>query len=148
MGERGITMSDADIKMDFYYCPRCLEFDTQQDECVMCRVLFNLCSPEDYIGEVTIKEMNDFLEDPARKEDPRFDQEAFERRVNYVPMQYEDILARAFGGSAAIVSCPYCHSKKTKKISSGSKLLNTALFGAFGNKRRYQWHCNSCGSDF
>ena len=59
MGERGITMSDADIKMDFYYCPRCLEFDTQQDECVMCRVLFNLCSPEDYIGEVTIKEMNE-----------------------------------------------------------------------------------------
>ncbi len=145
MGERGITMSE--IKCGFYYCPKCLQFELTPGECGECKI-YKIHSTVDYIGEVTLKEMDEFLEDPARKEDPRFDQEAFERRVNYVPMQYEDILARAFGGSAAIVSCPYCHSKKTKKISSGSKLLNTALFGAFGNKRRYQWHCNSCDSDF
>ncbi len=47
-----------------------------------------------------------------------------------------------------VVECPYCHSTDTKKISGTSKAINTALFGIFGQKRKYQWHCNKCGSDF
>ncbi len=46
------------------------------------------------------------------------------------------------------VECPYCHSKNTKKISTTSKVVNTALFGIFGTKRHKQFHCNKCGSDF
>lgn len=46
------------------------------------------------------------------------------------------------------VTCPYCHSTNTSKISTTSKVINTALFGIFGNKRKHQWHCNGCGSDF
>ena len=46
------------------------------------------------------------------------------------------------------VTCPYCHSVNTKKITTTSKVVNTALFGIFGQKRRYQWHCNNCKSDF
>ena len=46
------------------------------------------------------------------------------------------------------VTCPYCHSANTSKISTTSKVINTALFGIFGNKRKHQWHCNGCGSDF
>lgn len=46
------------------------------------------------------------------------------------------------------VECPYCHSHNTKKISSTSKVVDTAMFGVFGQKRKYQWHCNNCKSDF
>lgn len=46
------------------------------------------------------------------------------------------------------VKCPYCQSSNTKKISSTAKAINVALFGIFGNKRKYQWHCNNCNSDF
>lgn len=47
-----------------------------------------------------------------------------------------------------IVKCPYCQSDNTKKISSTAKAVNIAMFGLFGNKRKYQWHCNNCNSDF
>lgn len=46
------------------------------------------------------------------------------------------------------VNCPYCNSTNTKKISSSEKVFNIAMFGIFGNKRKYQWHCNNCNSDF
>ena len=47
-----------------------------------------------------------------------------------------------------VVACPYCKSNNTKKITSAEKAVNIALFGIFGNKRKYQWHCNNCKSDF
>lgn len=47
-----------------------------------------------------------------------------------------------------IITCPYCHSTNTSKISTTSKVVNIALFGIFGQKRKHQWHCNNCGSDF
>lgn len=46
------------------------------------------------------------------------------------------------------VECPYCHSTNTKKISTTSKAINTAVFGILGTKRHKQWHCNECNSDF
>lgn len=46
------------------------------------------------------------------------------------------------------VTCPYCKSSNTHKISATSKAVNTVLFGIFGTKRHKQWHCNKCGSDF
>lgn len=44
--------------------------------------------------------------------------------------------------------CPYCHSHNTTKITATAKAVNTAMFGVLGQKRRYQWHCNQCKSDF
>lgn len=44
--------------------------------------------------------------------------------------------------------CPYCHSKNTSKITMTSKAVNTAMFGILGEKRKHQWHCNNCKSDF
>lgn len=44
--------------------------------------------------------------------------------------------------------CPYCHSHNTTKITATAKAVNTAMFGVLGQKRKYQWHCNSCKSDF
>jgi len=48
-----------------------------------------------------------------------------------------------------LVKCPYCQSIDTKKITTTSKAVHTALFGIFSISRNSkQWHCNQCGSDF
>ena len=47
-----------------------------------------------------------------------------------------------------VVRCPYCNSTNTSRITSASKIINTAMFGLLGNKRKYQWHCDNCKSDF
>ena len=45
--------------------------------------------------------------------------------------------------------CPYCNSTNIKKITTGSKVAHTALFGIFSISRNSkQWHCNNCNSDF
>lgn len=47
------------------------------------------------------------------------------------------------------VTCPYCKSTNTSKISTASKVAHTAMFGIFSMSRNSkQWHCNSCSSDF
>ena len=46
------------------------------------------------------------------------------------------------------VECPYCHSTNTRKITTTSKVVNTAVWGIFGTKRHKEWHCNKCNSDF
>ena len=48
----------------------------------------------------------------------------------------------------SIVSCPYCKSTNTQKITPAEKVVNIALFGIFGNKRKHQWHCEDCKSNF
>ena len=50
--------------------------------------------------------------------------------------------------SKPTIKCPYCNSVDTTKISTTSKIVNTAIFGFFGTKRHKQWHCNQCNSDF
>lgn len=50
--------------------------------------------------------------------------------------------------SKPTVQCPYCKSTNTHKITTTSKVVNTALFGLFGTKRNKQWHCDSCGSEW
>lgn len=57
-------------------------------------------------------------------------------------------LDRIFSQPVTMVYCPYCNSVNTSKISTTSKVVNTAVFGIFGTKRFKQWHCNDCGSDF
>lgn len=48
-----------------------------------------------------------------------------------------------------VITCPYCKSTNTKKISGISKAGSVALWGIFAaGKVSKQWHCNNCGSDF
>lgn len=44
--------------------------------------------------------------------------------------------------------CRICGSTNIKRISTTAKAVNVAMFGLLGNKRKYQWHCNNCKSDF
>lgn len=51
--------------------------------------------------------------------------------------------------STPTITCPYCQSTNTKKISGLSKAGSVALWGIFAlGKTTKQWHCNECGSDF
>lgn len=47
------------------------------------------------------------------------------------------------------VTCPYCQSTNTKKITKTSKLIHTAMFGIFAlGRNSKQWKCSDCGSEF
>ena len=44
--------------------------------------------------------------------------------------------------------CPTCQSTNLKKISTTSKVVNTAVWGIFGTKRHKTFHCNNCGYEW
>lgn len=44
--------------------------------------------------------------------------------------------------------CPSCGSNNIKKISTTSKVVNTAVWGIFGTKRHKTFHCNSCSYEW
>lgn len=47
------------------------------------------------------------------------------------------------------ITCPYCQSTNTSKISNMSKAGSVALFGVFAmGKVSKQWKCNNCKSEF
>ena len=51
--------------------------------------------------------------------------------------------------STSTVTCPYCKSTNTKKISGLSKAVSVGLFGIFAlGKTTKQFHCNNCKADF
>lgn len=76
-----------------------------------------------------------------------FDEKLKEDRIYYLANRSNQ--SNSAVNKNVSVSCPYCHSTNTKKISSLSKAGSIALFGIFGlGKSGKQWHCNHCGSDF
>lgn len=46
------------------------------------------------------------------------------------------------------VTCPYCHSTNTKKITTMDRIGSNIMFGIFSKKHGKEWHCNECGSYF
>lgn len=63
------------------------------------------------------------------------------KTYSYQPIQVDN--------TKPTITCPYCKSTDTKKISGLSKAGSVALFGVFAlGKTTKQWHCNNCNSDF
>ncbi len=48
----------------------------------------------------------------------------------------------------AVVTCPYCQSTNTKKISGTGRWLSTGVFGLASSKLGKNFHCNNCKADF
>ncbi len=65
-----------------------------------------------------------------------------------IPKKIDPPIKESPFNTKPVIECPYCHSVDTKKITSASKVVNTAIFGILGTKRYKQWHCNNCNSDF
>lgn len=55
---------------------------------------------------------------------------------------------RMVNTSTPTITCPYCQSTNTKKVSAVSRGLSFSIFGFGSKKVGKQWHCNQCGSDF
>ena len=110
------------INKDFYICNKCHEgysFDSSKEYSKLCPI----CNTE----------MEFFYNGDC-------DTELAEQRKNQTPI---------VPSSKPQVTCPYCQSTNTKKITNTSKAVHTALFGIFSVSRNSkQWHCNRCGSDF
>ena len=125
----------------------------------------------DGFEDLMSKEAKEALREELVKTSPEFDQYLFDHREEILANRQDDLNAKLAVGRAIIegkkvsrqeilagrlnsssnsvsVTCPYCSSTNTKKITATSKAVNTALFGIFGTKRHKQWHCNKCGSDF
>ena len=120
------------------YCPRCLKsslkLNGQENICSFCHVQ----EIDSIVG--TIQEIYHYTENhPELKQSPEFSEEAYNKRINYVPVEY---------GSSNSVKCPYCKSTNTKKIGVVSRSTSFGLFGFGSSKVGKQWHCNNCGSDF
>lgn len=149
--------------MAFYVCHKCGEIDAGHMSFLM---NYPFCGYG--MGKVE-EDPNDYIEihDPnspraikIRSKIPQneIDQDLWERREKYdleeykkdkqkddayVDRQYSKIM------SSPVVTCPYCKSTNTTKISALSKAGKYALFGvlAIGANSK-QWHCNNCNSNF
>lgn len=89
------------------------------------------------------------------KNSPEFDESLFSKTFQERETKYEEEKEKQNNRSSIPtkpsepkITCPYCHRTNTYRISSMAKAANIAMFGIFGNKRKYQWHCNNCNSDF
>ena len=117
------------INKDFYYCAKCKKaysFDTSKPYsklCPICNTEMDFDSNLDCNTELAEQRANTQSYDPTTDPNSPY----------YIPK----------------VTCPYCKSINTKKISTMSKAGSIALFGVFAaSKVSKNYHCNRCGSDF
>ena len=83
------------------------------------------------------------------KDNPLYSKEAVKRREEQEYHNRLNMPSSYKPKEGSQVTCPYCKSTNTKKITNTSKAVHTVLFGVFSISRNSkQWHCNSCGSDF
>lgn len=150
----------------FLLCPKCAHGQTMQKFCVDPYVKCKYCGEIVVETEEDIKEMRQLyiLKGKEKQYNERcielakqygkFSQEAFddaERQIverhsssnnstSHQPSQQQL--------SSSQVTCPYCKSTNTKKISAASRAGSILGFGLFSKKLGKEWHCNNCNSDF
>lgn len=134
-------------------CPKCGRFCSSKEKCPDCNTEMIDChctNEEDYmmVDNGTIKQWKQQMREKYVIGSPEFDEVLYNKRVQKEKAEADYYASYPRRHSEPKITCPYCHSTNTKKISSMAKATNIALFGIFGNKRKYQWHCNNCNSDF
>ena len=90
----------------------------------------------------------------------QFSEEAYQHRIHEVKIEHANIMrkerlkekqrsqSQPTNTPTSQVTCPYCQSTNTKKITAGDRVKSNILFGIFAKNRNKEWHCNSCNSDF
>lgn len=139
------------------YCKRCANFigefgDDHYDKCPRCGYPGGGYVPDELARVWMIakykKECEEFLDEHVRSQ-PEYDKEMDEKVQQMVREQVEEDRRNyrptfAYNG----VSCPYCHSSNTKKLSGFGVGFSAGLLGLGSSKIGKQWHCKSCGSNF
>lgn len=119
------------------YCPSCLDSSIRAEE--------NECCPFCHIKvknsiSGTLDECYAYSENhPELKQSPDFNQEAYNKRINYIPGEYISVNSP---------KCPTCGSSNISKIGTLNRVVSTGIFGLASSKIGKQWHCKACGSDF
>ena len=118
------------INKDIYKCPKCKKlhfFDTSKPYSAICPVcngelVFRLnpdCDTEQAEKYKDLPPLKDLTKDPDSP--------------YYIP----------------VVECPYCHSKRTHKISAFSKAVSLYYGDVYAIGRASKnWCCDACGSEF
>ena len=96
-----------------------------------------------------------FIEEVVSK-NPEFDKECYQKvldqenswakKQDWISGKMDQYTAKH--PSTPKITCPYCNSTNTKKLSSLSRAFSAGFFGLGSSKIGKQWHCNRCGSDF
>lgn len=117
--------------MTLIQCPECqCEMDDEKKVCENCGFdLFLYRQAYEKIYNAKIQELN---KAEMVKEQPKIEYRTVETQTNTVHKP----------------RCPYCNSENLTRITSFDKAVNIAMFGILGNKRKYQWHCNNCKTNW
>lgn len=134
-----------------YLCTKCgnIKYDLFDEvkKCPYCGgVVVNLSFTLDEQGKMTNDEKDQVRF--AYQTMEKYDKFAWKQRLIKDQKLHEDNAQIYDEARTSHPECPYCHNRNTKKITTASKALNTGMFGLFGTKRNYQWHCNNCNSNF
>ena len=139
----GYKLPKQETKFWGEYCPSCLgkgrirtEKDDKNTTCPFCKI------SRKYSIYGTYDEVHSFCENhPELKESPEFSIEAYNKRINYVPVEY---------GNSSSAKCPTCQSTNISKITVTKKAVKIGLFGIFGaiDDAGKTYKCNKCGCKF
>lgn len=141
------------------YCEKCggiffldLSPEEMADQvCYTCNEKTFKPIPIEYRGPVALKaDLRDEFYEKVVKGSPAFDQSRWDRRMEIIKKADERIYAKmsAEKRQANLPRCPTCSSTNLRKVSTTSKVVDTALFGILGTKRHKTFHCNSCGYEW
>lgn len=116
------------------YCPKCLHvcIKMENNTCPYCDTQYR----NSIYG--TIDEVDNYGENhPELKQSPEFSQEAYNKRINYVPGDYVSVNSP---------KCPSCGSANVYKIGTINRMVSTGLFGLASSKIGKTHKCNNCGT--
>lgn len=149
------------------YCDKCgwtWQRDIMHEKdgiCGNCEICGNVLKPvpDNYFENpkfklVLSKEMKQKLIEDLVKTSPNFDQYYFDNAINIKGQKDEAFNAKIAHGksileeTSRVPKCPTCQSTNIRRISTTSKVVNTALWGIFGTKRHKTFHCNSCNYEW
>lgn len=118
--------------------------NTETNEAV-CNVIIEMYY--DNKEDEAIKYIKDFFECDVDTAKDAF--EIFKKEMGPPPSPQQIAYANAVAReSLNKPKCPTCQSINLKKISTTSKVVNTAMFGLLGTKRYKTFHCNNCGYEW
>lgn len=127
----GYKLPKQEPKFQGIYCPKCLKvgYKTSIIMCPLCHVEFK----DSLYG--THREVYDYTEShPELKQSPEFSEEAYQRRINYVPYNYSNSSSK----------CPTCSSTNIRKINGVERMVSTGFFGLASKKIGKSFKCNNC----
>ena len=144
------------------YCKKCgriaqESYDSNQEICDYCNSIMQYIPKQFLLGKRGVA-INDELKeqfiDEYIKSSPEFDQYLFDHRDEDLHNRRMENKAKLEHGKAVLEEqsrtpkCPTCSSTNITRISTTSKVVNVAMFGLLGQKRKHQFKCKNCGYEW